>query len=212
MIAGTTAFIVAQEAVAITLSYVTVFVVELEVSSKRITVVLIIGAIVLTVVASRTATAVTVTTTADTAAASFLPLLECTQHNELKCIYSLVDNTCFCHAECQFCCLQVLGIPYTEELVMRPRTSTPLDPSAQPPPPSAMPPNKRQKLSHDPGTDVGMDAPAHGHHSSSMLEQQQETEQVELGKEGEQASVCKVIEVHSASLLRRVSGGSEPGG
>lgn len=74
-----------------------------------------------------------------------------------------------------------------------------------------MAPNKRQKRSHDPGIDVATDAPAHGHYSSEMLEQQQEAEQVKLGKEGEQASVCKVIEVHSASLLRRINGGSEPG-
>ena len=108
-----------------------------------------------------------------------------------------------------FCCLQVLGIPFTEELALRPRKSIPLDTSAQPPPPSALPPNKRQKLSHE--TDARTDAPAHSHASSGVLDQQQEAEQVEMGKEGEQARVCKVIEVHGASLLRRLNGESEPG-
>ena len=102
----------------------------------------------------------------------------------------------------------MLGIPYTEELVLQPRTSNPLDPAAQAQPPSALPPNKRQKLFHDTGTDVDKDASAPGH---GRLHQQQEVEQVKLGKEGEQASVCKVIQIHNVSLLGHVDGGSEPG-
>ena len=98
--------------------------------------------------------------------------------------------------------LQVLGIPYTEELALRSRTSTPLDPTAHLPPPSALPPNKRQKLSHDTGTDIVLDASAHGHDDSGMLDQQQEAEQ---------AMVCKVIEVHSAHLLRHIHDSSESG-
>ena len=109
------------------------------------------------------------------------------------------------------CCPQVLGIPFTEELVLRPKKPTPLDPSAQAPPRSALPPNKRQKLYHDTGTDIHTHAPAHSHAGSGMLDQQQEAEQVRMGKEGEQARVDKVIEVHGASLLERLNGRSEPG-
>ena len=104
--------------------------------------------------------------------------------------------------------LQVLGISYSEELSLRPRDLTPPDPSPQPPPPSALPPNKRPKLSHESGTDIGTDASAH---DSDMLDQQQEAGQARLGKEGEQASVSRVVKVHSTSLLRHVSGRRESG-
>lgn len=98
--------------------------------------------------------------------------------------------------------LQVLGIPYTEELALRSRTSTPLDPTAQLPPPSALPPNKRQKLSHDTGTDIGLDASAVDQACLSHHDHEQEAEQ---------AMVCKVIEVHSAHLLRHIHDSSESG-
>lgn len=102
----------------------------------------------------------------------------------------------------------MLGIPYTEELALRPKDITPLNPSPQSPPPSALPPNKRPKLSHKSGTDIGTDASAN---DSDTLDQQQKVGQATLGKEGEQASVSRVIQVHSASLLRHVSGRSESG-
>lgn len=126
-------FSIAQEAVAVMLSYAIVFVLELAVYS-----VLVIPAIALTVIASREAAAVTVTTTADTVAVSFLPLLECT---ELKCTRSLIDNN--------FSALHEVSVAYRcwASLTLRSSCYDPeppplLTPQPSPQPPQPWPPTK----------------------------------------------------------------------
>lgn len=147
-----------------------------------------------------------------------------------------VQNTMHNCARKKLACavLQVLGIPYTEELASSPRNWTPPDPVTSPP-------NKRPKLSHESGThrstDVS-DAPDSDAPDSAMQDQDQEREQVragveaeqardgmeaeqakagtgaeqaKAGVEAEQARVCRVIQVHGVRLLRQLNGGSEPG-
>ena len=86
--------------------------------------------------------------------------------------------------------------------MLRPRHHTPPDPTA-------LPPNKRQKLHHDPGTDINTDASASP--DSGMQDHRHEAQQAKLGKEAERASVGKVIEVQGVSLLRHLNGGNKPG-
>lgn len=107
--------------------------------------------------------------------------------------------------------LQVLGIPYTEELASTPRNWTPPDPVTSPP-------NKRPKLSHESGTDRSTDAsdaPDSGMQDQDQKPEQAragvEAEQAKAGMEAEQARVHRVIQVHGVSLLRQLNGGSEPG-
>ena len=115
--------------------------------------------------------------------------------------------------------LQVLGLPYSEECVLQPHTSSFAHDHA------AAPPNKRHKLaqrpatdhpadpSTDPSTDRRTDSSEPAKHTGDeRLQKAVQPNVNERHQESGQARVHRVIKLHGVHALRKLDGSIDSGG